>query len=32
VLHLMGGTNATGGGALGSAVDIPPNTVKATEG
>jgi len=32
VLHLMGATNAGGGGALGSAVDIPPNTVKATEG
>ncbi|MDO8680641.1 MAG: cytochrome c [Acidobacteriota bacterium] len=32
VLHLMGATNAGGGSALGSAVDIPPNTVKATEG
>lgn len=34
VLHLMGGTNGSGsgGGALGSAVDIPPNTVKATVG
>ena len=34
VLHLMGGTNGSGSGgsALGSGVDIPPNTVKATEG
>jgi hypothetical protein len=34
VLHLMGGTNGSGSGgnALGSAVDIPPNTVKATVG
>ena len=32
VLHLMGGTNAGGTAALGSAVDIPPNVVKATEG
>ena len=32
VLHLMGATNGNGTGALGSAVDIPPNTVKATEG
>ena len=29
VLHLMGATNAGGGGG---SVDIPPNTVKATEG
>jgi hypothetical protein len=34
VLHLMGGTNGSGSGgsALGSGVDIPPNTVKATVG
>ena len=32
VLHLMGATNGNGTSALGSAVDIPPNTVKATEG
>ena len=32
VLHLMGGTSGTGVSALGSGVDIPPNTVKATEG
>jgi hypothetical protein len=34
VLHLMGGTNGSGSGgnALGSAVDIPPNTIKATVG
>ena len=34
VLHLMGGTNGSGSGgsALGRGVDIPPNTVKATEG
>ncbi|MDP2053270.1 MAG: cytochrome c [Acidobacteriota bacterium] len=32
VLHLMGGTNAGGSAGLGSAVDIPPNSVKATVG
>jgi hypothetical protein len=32
VLHLMGGTSGTGVGALGSGLDLPPNTVKATEG
>ena len=31
VLHLMGGTNGSGSGTL-VGVDIPPNTVKATEG
>ena len=28
----MGGTGGTGVGALGSLLDLPPNTVKATEG
>ena len=32
VLHLMGGTSGTGVSALGSGLDLPPNTVKATEG
>ncbi len=32
VLHLMGGTSGTGVGALGTGLDLPPNTVKATEG
>ena len=32
VLHLMGGTGGTGVGALGSGLDLPPNTIKATEG
>ena len=32
VLHLMGATNGTGVSPLGTALDLPPNTVKATEG
>ena len=32
VLHLMGATNGTGVSTLGTALDLPPNTVKATEG